>query len=52
MQITAAELDVMKVVWARPGLAAADVHNELTDRKDWTSRTVKTLLARLVEKAH
>ncbi|MEZ5953083.1 MAG: BlaI/MecI/CopY family transcriptional regulator [Hyphomonas sp.] len=50
MKISAAELDVMSVLWKTPGLAAADVHEALGDEKHWTSRTVKTLLARLVEK--
>ena len=50
MKISDAELDVMSVLWARPGLAASDVHDALGTEKDWTSRTVKTLLARLVEK--
>ncbi len=50
MKISAAELDVMSVLWDKPGLAAADVHETLGTEKDWTSRTVKTLLARLVEK--
>ena len=46
MKISAAELDVMSVLWQTPGLAASDVHDALGDEKDWTSRTVKTLLAR------
>ena len=50
MKISAAELDVMSILWQSPGLAASDVHEALGDEKDWTSRTVKTLLARLVEK--
>ncbi len=50
MKISAAELDVMSVLWETPGLAASDVHAALGDEKDWTTRTVKTLLARLVEK--
>lgn len=50
MQISDAELDVMKVVWDRPGSSAADVHEALTAQRDWTLQTVKTLLARLVEK--
>ena len=50
MKISAAELDVMSVLWRSPGLAASDVHQALGNEKDWTSRTVKTLLARLVEK--
>jgi len=50
MKISAAELDVMSALWKTPGLAASDVHAALGDEKHWTSRTVKTLLARLVEK--
>lgn len=50
MKISDAELDVMGVVWKSPGLAASDVHSALGAERDWTSRTVKTLLARLVEK--
>ena len=50
VQITKAELEIMKVLWAEDGLGAAEVHAALGDEQDWTSRTVKTLLARLVEK--
>src|SRR3990167_4397933 len=49
-QISASELEVMDVLWARPGLAASDVHDTLGDGRDWNIRTVKTFLARLVEK--
>jgi BlaI family transcriptional regulator, penicillinase repressor len=51
VKIPASELDVMRVLWATPGLGAAEVHAALADERDWTARTVKTLLARLVEKA-
>ena len=50
MKISAAELNVMSVLWTTSGLAASDVHDALGIEKGWTSRTVKTLLARLVEK--
>ena len=50
MQISDAELDVMQVLWARPGLSAAEIHDALAGEKDWTRQTVKTLLTRLVEK--
>jgi predicted transcriptional regulator len=40
----------MRVLWAEPGLAATDVHARLWAATAWTQRTVKTLLARLVEK--
>ncbi|MEO0755085.1 MAG: BlaI/MecI/CopY family transcriptional regulator, partial [Pseudomonadota bacterium] len=48
MQISDAELDVMKILWASPGISATDVHDALLQRKDWSVRTVKTLLARQV----
>lgn len=50
IQISAAELDVMDVLWAKPGLGASEVYDALGDGKDWNIRTVKTFLARLVEK--
>lgn len=50
MQISQAELDVMTVLWRRPGLGASEVVEALGARRDWSARTVKTLLSRLVEK--
>lgn len=48
--ITQAELMVMEVLWKHSPLAASDVSQQLTDTTDWNSRTVKTLLSRLVAK--
>ncbi len=50
MQITPAELEIMKVLWRAPGLGAAEIADALKDDKSWNIRTIKTLLARLVEK--
>ncbi len=50
IQISRAELDIMNILWAEADLAASDVHARLAGQKDWTDRTVKTLLARLAEK--
>jgi len=50
VRISQAELDVMEIVWARAPIAATDVAAALAENKDWNIRTVKTLLARLVEK--
>lgn len=50
LQISPAELDIMKVLWRSPNLGATDIAAALEDAKDWNIRTVKTLLARLVEK--
>ena len=49
MRISDAELSVMEILWSEPGVAAADVVARI-EGKDWSDKTVKTLLARLVEK--
>ena len=49
MRISDAELSVMEVLWSEPGLGAAEVAARVTGH-DWSDKTVKTLLARLVEK--
>lgn len=50
-RITDAEFRVMDILWSESPLAAADVSARLTERTGWSAQTVKTLLARLVEKA-
>ncbi|MEM8615759.1 MAG: BlaI/MecI/CopY family transcriptional regulator [Pseudomonadota bacterium] len=50
LQITTAELEIMKVIWKSPGSGASEVTDALTGKQDWSSKTVKTLLSRLVEK--
>ena len=49
MRITEAESAVMNVLWDDAPRGAAEVASALS-HKDWSDRTVKTLLARLVEK--
>ena len=49
-QISGSELEVMDVLWERPGLAASDVHDALGDGRNWGVRRVKTFLSRLVGK--
>ena len=51
-QITDAEWEVMKALWAAGPLTAGGVVRELEGRRatDWRPRTIKTLLARLVRK--
>jgi BlaI family transcriptional regulator, penicillinase repressor len=48
--ISDAEWHVMKVVWDHGPLTSGEVVRRLADEKDWKPRTVKTLLARLVQK--
>lgn len=50
MQVSPAELEIMKVLWRQPGIGAADIFDALKSDKDWNIRTVKTLIARLVDK--
>lgn len=49
--IARSELDVMTILWERPGLAASDVHAALPDDDDRSLQTIKTLLSRLVDKS-
>ena len=48
--ITAAEWDVMDVLWQDHPRAAVDVHAALAGRRDWSPKTVKSLLSRLQAK--
>ncbi len=50
LQITPAELELMKVLWRTPGLGASEIAEQLENDRDWNIRTIKTLLSRLVEK--
>lgn len=49
-RITDAELNVMEALWNKAPLAAADIAAQLAGRTGWSAQTVKTLLARLVDK--
>ena len=49
-RITDAEHAVMEVLWEREGQTATEVCEAIGDQRDWSLATVKTLLARLVQK--
>jgi len=49
-RISDAEWEVMQVVWANHPITAGAVARRIATRRDWSSRTVKTLLSRLVGK--
>ena len=49
-KISAAEWEVMNVVWATNPITASKVFEALQPEKDWALKTVNTFLARLVEK--
>jgi predicted transcriptional regulator len=50
MRISPAEYEVMKALWTSAPQSAAELAEALGPKKGWSDRTVKTLLARLVEK--
>lgn len=50
MQITDAEWNVMEPIWSAGACAAAEVIRELRTTHHWNHSTIRTLLARLVEK--
>jgi BlaI family penicillinase repressor len=50
VNISDAEWNVMDVVWRRGTATAAEVIDELAEPRGWSHRTIRTLLARLVEK--
>jgi BlaI family penicillinase repressor len=49
-RISAAEWEVMKVIWPKPPCSAADVVAALAPSRDWSVGTIKTLLNRLHSK--
>jgi BlaI family penicillinase repressor len=50
LQISDAEWDVMEPIWQAGASTAADVIRALRQTHDWNHSTIRTLLARLVEK--
>jgi BlaI family transcriptional regulator, penicillinase repressor len=49
-RISDAEHVVMEVLWAEAPLTAAEVTQRITPTRDWSDRTVKTMLGRLLGK--
>lgn len=49
-KISDAEWLVMRVIWDDPPLTAAQVVERIGDEQDWSPRTIKTMLGRLVQK--
>ncbi len=50
INISEAEWEVMTVIWKRTPIAASDVVEQLEAKRGWRSRTIRTLLDRLVKK--
>jgi BlaI family penicillinase repressor len=49
-RISDAEWEVMRVLWEEGPLAASEVFDRLAPHHDWSERTVKTMISRLVKK--
>jgi len=49
-QLTPAELEVMKVLWAGDGLSAREIHVQLGERLGWAYSTTRTTVERMVLK--
>lgn len=49
-RISSAEHEIMEVLWAQSPLTAAEVVERAPAARRWSSRTVKTLLSRLLAK--
>lgn len=50
VKISDSEWEVMHVVWKQAPVAAGDIVAELSAKNGWHSRTIRTLLDRLVKK--
>ncbi|MBP2025806.1 CopY/TcrY family copper transport repressor [Peptoniphilus stercorisuis] len=50
LNISNAELDIMKVIWSYKNTTSRDVINILSETNSWKPTTIKTMLARLVDK--
>ena len=50
ISISDSELEVMKELWATPGINAKQLSEKLTAKTSWSEPTVKTLLLRLLQK--
>lgn len=46
------EFEIMKVIWAKEGISSREVSTILSNKMNWSSSTVKTLLSRLLEKKY
>lgn len=50
IRLSDGELELMAVLWQRAPLAAIDIMDRAPEHREWSATTVKTMLARLVEK--
>ncbi|EPY2272115.1 BlaI/MecI/CopY family transcriptional regulator [Clostridium sporogenes] len=49
-KISAAEWEVMKLLWKESPLTSEKIINSLTEKMNWSTQTVKTFITRLLKK--
>ncbi|WML33144.1 BlaI/MecI/CopY family transcriptional regulator [Clostridium sp. OS1-26] len=49
-KISAAEWEVMKLLWKNKNLTSEKIINSLTSKMNWSTQTVKTFITRLLKK--
>ncbi len=50
VNISESEWEVMNAVWQKSPIAASEIVEQLSGKNEWHSRTIRTLLDRLVKK--
>lgn len=50
LKISDAEWEVMKTIWEKSPLTSSEIVEKLSDKHDWSPRTIKTMLSRLTKK--
>lgn len=50
VQISEAEIEVMKVLWETGGMSAKEIITEIEKTNNWKPKTIQTLITRLVAK--
>ncbi len=48
--ITDAEFEIMTVLWSEGPISSGRIAEQLSEKHQWTTQTVRTLLTRLIEK--
>lgn len=50
IRISESEWEVMKIIWDKKEVTSNEIIEELKDKKDWKSATIKSLISRLLNK--
>ena len=50
INITPAEWDIMEILWQQSPLSAAEIYESLQAQTDWSIKTIRSFLDRLVQK--